>query len=352
MLFLIPSMWAADRYRERWLGVADRVAGTSAEALKFDWGEGVQLIGMMKAFERTAKPAYADYVEKFAAFHLKRDRADLLAVGAQRQNGFCGRWSPATAILYLYEARKNPAHMEFAMHVGEFIAATAERSKDGALGHWIGSHQLWVDTLYMACPLQTRLGVLQKKPEWIRDAGRQIVLYAKPLQDPEAGLFYHMWDWQTGERTPALWGRGNGWVLMSIADVLESLPKKDPLYGKLVTIAKEMMAGLKKTQDAEGMWHTVMDDAKSYPEASATAMFVYGALKLMRLGALDSSQREMILRGWKALNEQYIRDGVVEGVSAGTMPNRTNYYKDLPRGTQTWGTGAYLMAGSEADRLK
>jgi uncharacterized protein (TIGR00369 family) len=27
-----------------------------------------------------------------------------------------------------------------------------------------------------------------------------------------------MWDWQTGQLTPVLWGRGNGWVLMALAD--------------------------------------------------------------------------------------------------------------------------------------
>jgi hypothetical protein len=34
-----------------------------------------------------------------------------------------------------------------------------------------------------------------------------------------------------------------------------------------------------------------------------------------------------------------------------TSPLGGGHYRERARGTQTWGTGAYLMAGSEIDRL-
>jgi unsaturated rhamnogalacturonyl hydrolase len=96
------------------------------------------------------------------------------------------------------------------------------------------------------------------------------------------------------------------------------------------------------------MWHTVMDDTASYPESSATMMFAYGLLKLHRLGVLPASVKPMALKAWQVVNRRYVKDGVVTGVSFGTVPN--GKYKVLPVGTKSWGTGAYLMAGSEVDR--
>jgi unsaturated rhamnogalacturonyl hydrolase len=98
------------------------------------------------------------------------------------------------------------------------------------------------------------------------------------------------------------------------------------------------------------MWHTILDDPASYPESSATSMFCYGLLKLARLGVLPDSVRPMAERAWLVLNEKYVRDGVVTGVSAGTIPKDRNFYVKVPLGSQTWGTGAYLMAGSEIFR--
>jgi len=38
-------------------------------------------------------------------------------------------------------------------------------------------------------------------------------------------------------------------------------------------------------------------------------MFVYGLLKLERLGAFPFKVRPMALKAWKALNENYVKDG-------------------------------------------
>jgi len=96
---------------------------------------------------------------------------------------------------------------------------------------------------------------------------------------------------------PSLWARGNGWVLMSIADTMEHMGRK----------------------------HTILDDPASYEESSATAMFTYRLLKLVRLKVLPA---------------------------AGTGPGKGDNYKAIKLGSETWGTGAHLMAGSEMDCLK
>jgi unsaturated rhamnogalacturonyl hydrolase len=354
-LLLAVPLGAADSFHARWTSVADHLIQTPVESYPFDWGEGVQMIGLAKTFERTRDPRYADCMEKYAGLYAARDLNELLNAGAKAQGprpGYCGHWSPATAILYLYEARPNPQYLRLAEGVASFVRSGAERSDEGALGHWQGSHQLWVDTLYMACPLLAGLGKLQHHPEYIDDATGQLEMYARHLQDQKTGLFYHMWDWQTKEHTAGFWGRGNGWVLMSLADTLEAMNPGQKSYAALRQIAERLVAGLATTQDAEGMWHTVLDDPASYPEASATAMFTYGTLKLVRLKVVPPKYVPMARKAWKALNERYVKDGVVVGVSAGTGPQGIESYKGIAVGSETWGTGAYLMAGSEIDRLR
>lgn len=356
LLSIVPAavMPGADLFLSHWRSVAERLIRTPAESYKFNWGEGVQMIGLMKIHERSGDERYADYVERWAGIYLPRDIGELLNTGraaSGNRPGYCGHWSPATAILYLHQARGKPRHLELAEKVARFIRDGAERSPEGGLGHWQGSHQYWVDTLYMACPLLAALGKLQGNSACIDDAARQLIVYARHLQDSESGLFYHMWDWEEETRTSEPWGRGNGWVLMSLADTMEVIEEDHRYHGALEEISRKLAGGLGDTQDADGLWHTVLDDPDSYPESSATAMCSYGLLKLVRLGVLSDSYIPLAVEAWAAVNERFVSNGLITGVSAGTGPQGGDHYRARPLGSETWGTGAYLMAGSEIDRL-
>lgn len=337
-----------------WTRVADQLISTPVDSYPFNWGEGVQMMGLMRAAAVAGDPRYFDYVERWARIWESKNLATLLNAGpppyAFGRPGYCGFWSPASAILYLYGERRRPEHLQLARDVVQFIRTRAERSPEGGLGHWQGSHQLWVDTLYMACPLLARLGKLENRPELIEDAANQLIVHARHAQDARTGLFSHMWDWQTGTVSEGAWARGNGWVLMSLAETLETMDGTHPRYAELVALARKVAAAAESTQDADGMWHTVMDDRSTYAEASATAMFAYGLLKLARLKALPESAAVPALRAWRAVNQRYVADGRVVGVSAGTDPKGKDAYKQIRLGSQTWGTGAYLLAASEISR--
>ncbi len=344
---------AGQSHLQTWRVVGDRLLTTPPESYPWNWGEGVQAIGLMKLHERTGDARYADYVELWLSRFASEDLPRFLRDGggeAKVKPGYCGLWSPGTAAALLYESRRKAGHLRMAAQVAGYIEQQAERSPEYGLGHWQGSHQLWVDTLYMACPLLSTVGRLQQRPRLIEDAANQIVLYAQHLQDRRLGLFFHMWDWEAQQRTADLWGRGNGWVLMSIADTLEVMQKSDAHYASLSAIATRMARGLTEFQTADGLWRTVLDDGDSYPEVSASAMIAYGLLKLVRLGVLPADFRDPAQAAWKTINTQWVKDGVVTGVSAGTEPKSRGDYRAVPLGRQTWGTGAYLLAGSEVDR--
>ena len=62
----------------------------------------------------------------------------------------------------------------------------------------------------------------------------------------------------------------------------------------------------------------------------------------MRLIKLDDT--DMIQRGWTGLVSRVDTDGRVFGVSAGTGPADFDTYIKVKQGTETWGTGAFLLA--------
>jgi len=356
ILLSVACVLFAQPIRPAWTSVADHLIQTPIESYPFNWGEGVQMMGLMRAARAANDPRYAEYVEKWAQLYEAKDIETLLNIGPSAPNpsraGYCGHWSPGSAVLYLYQDRRKPEHLKLAHQVADFIRKDAERSPEGGLGHWQGSHQMWVDTLYMACPLLSGLGQMEKKAEYIDDAAHQIIVHTRHLQDEKTGLIYHMYDWQTGTHSEGFWGRGDGWVLMSLAETLEVMHRSNPKFDELAAIARRLVRGLQSTQDQDGLWHTVLDDPKSYPECSATAMFTYGTLKLIRLKVLPATYEGAALRAWRTINEKYVKDGVVTGVSAGTGPKGVDSYRTIPVGTETWGTGAYLLAASEVARVK
>lgn len=71
------------------------------------------------------------------------------------------------------------------------------------------------------------------------------------------------------------WGRGNGWVVFSMTELLEVLPEDHPKRNDLIEFLNTLCEGYLALQDDEGMWHQVLNDHESYPETSCTSMFIY-----------------------------------------------------------------------------
>jgi rhamnogalacturonyl hydrolase YesR len=352
LLLLLAVACAGQSPREKWISVADRLAGTPPESYDFNWGEGVQMVGLMQVFDRTGNARYADFVDRWAESHLPKGVERLLGNHPESgRKGYCGPWVSATALLYLHEARRSADHLRMASEVAAYVRAGATRSPEGAPGHWLGNYQLWVDTLAMTCPLLSRLSRIENKPAYLDDAINQLLVAARHMRNETTGLFHHMWDWQYDRRSPEQWGRGNGWVMLSLADTFEFLPRGHPRYKELRNLTETYARSLVRAQDQDGAWHTIINDQTTPAECSATTMISYGLLKLVRLGVIERRFRDAALRGWETVNTRWVKDGMVIGVSQGTGPYTRDKYLDREMGTFAWGTGSYLMAGAEAARL-
>ncbi|MFO7905872.1 MAG: glycoside hydrolase family 88/105 protein [Planctomycetota bacterium] len=320
--------------------VADAVLRDFPKPPRFNWGEGVMMTGMMRAHRLTGDARYLEFVRRFGDHHHQRGIQATL-----RKRGYCGHWGPGFPMLMLFEETGQERYLDLARQITDFMMNEAERTADGGLSHFNGKPQLWVDTLDMCCPVLSNLARLTDRPELQEEAIRQLEIFARHLQDPETGLFYHMWDEKSGKHTPEFWARGNGWVVMSYTEVLKNEAPDSASRRRLIEPFSRQLAGIAPLQDEEsGLWRTVLDAPETYLEGSASSMFLYGMAESRGRKLLDVPDSGTMRRAWKGLAETVEPNGRVGGVSAGTGPSGKDGYVGRKVGTYTWGTGALLLA--------
>jgi unsaturated rhamnogalacturonyl hydrolase len=322
--------------------VADRVLVDFPEPPPFNWGEGVLMAGMMRAGKVTGDVSYINFVKRWANHWLRTNIEPIL-----EHNGYCGHWGPGYPVVMLYRASGDDIYLSLANDIIQFMETQATRTTDGGLGHWHDNHQLWVDTLFMSCPVYAEMSEVMNRPEYFTEATRQLIVSANHLQDSRTGLFYHMYDEPKDQRTSSFWGRGNGWTAMAYISVLRHLKGDHPNYARVVSDFQRLAKGLISVQNPiTGLYHTILDNPQSYAETSASAMILYSLVEGQRIGLITIEDPEFVQRTWKGLATKVDSNGVVFDVSAGTGPTDHKTYGKIPLGTETWGTGAFLLAAS------
>lgn len=326
--------------------VSDAVLRDFPEPLPFNWGEGVLLAGMVRAYTFTRDERYRAFVEHWADhWQAQGIRALLAQSDYVPKQAYCGHWGPAFPLLSLFEITGKAGYRMLADEVLMFMSNHAERTRQGGLAHFAGAPQLWADTLYMACPVYARAARLEQRPDLLAEAQKQLLIFSEHLRDATTGLYYHMWDETTDTRTQELWARGNGWVAMSLVEVLRETPRTSEFFPQLSDLLARQLSALVACQDPQtGLWHTVLNAQDLYLETSASAMFLYALAEADRLALVPNPDRAAARRAWRGLLSRVDEDGRVFGVSGGTGPSDRDTYARIPTGTMTWGTGAFLLA--------
>nr|WP_161554954.1 glycoside hydrolase family 88 protein [Ereboglobus luteus] len=86
----------------------------------------------------------------------------------------------------------------------------------------------------MSVPFLVRYYQLTNERKYIDDAARQFIGFKKHLYIPRLRLMSHVYDFMRGKATGIPWGRGNGWVLFSLSELLAVLPEKHKLRPQLL----------------------------------------------------------------------------------------------------------------------
>ena len=265
----------------------------------------------------------------------------------------CG--SIGAAMIKTYLKNKNEAYLEIIHRVDEHVSKTQFRLDDGTLArHRPQYKSVWADDMYMSVPFLTNMGVLTGNNKYFDDGISQVLQMADRLYISEKELFDHGWNITSGEYDPRFyWGRANGWVLMSMAEVLENVPINYPGRDKVLHLYRSMVRSLANLQDGSGFWHNLLDKNDTYTETSCTAMFTYAVAKGINEGWVSHVYGPVAITGWNALQTRVLENGAVDGTCEGTTfaHDNTYYYHRGKSIYASHGYGPVLYAGAEIYRL-
>lgn len=234
--------------------------------------------------------------------------------------------------LELYMQTKEQRYLTLGKHIADKQWGPPEGPRVKAESHYYYNKgmtwqtRMWIDDMFMITAVQSQAYRATGDTAYINRAAREMVLYLDTLQK-ENGLFYHAPD------VPFFWGRGDGWMAVGMSELLRSLPKSNPNYARIMKGYKLMMTSLLKYQDADGMWHQLIDDPASWAETSCTGMFTFAFITGVKQGWLDKKLYAPAARkAWLKLITYINADGDITEVCEGTnKKNDRQYYIDRKR---------------------
>jgi unsaturated rhamnogalacturonyl hydrolase len=292
----------------------------------WEWTQGVGLFGLWKLFCYEKKEKYLDTLRNYY------DRQ--IAIGFPALN--VNTAAPYLTMSFLAEYTGEEKYLQPCAAAAREIMESLPRTKEGGFQHKtsdsVNEQELWDDTLYMTVLFLANMGRILQDERMKEEAEYQFLLHDKYLCDRATGLWYHGWSFKEKNNfAGAFWGRGNCWITMAIPEFLAIHDCSGPVERMLSNTLRAQIESLKKYQAPDGMWHTLVDDADSYVEASATCGFAYGILRAVKGGLADKSCVEMADRAASSILDYISEDGVVNQVSYGTPMGRVSrdFYKEI-----------------------
>ncbi len=317
--------------------VADWQTARIANLPSQDWTFATLYVGLLAASDTLKNPVYADAVKKVAEHYdwtlgPRESHADDQAIGQ--------------SYLKLYEEQPDP--IRIASLKKQFDKLRVTPDEPGKPVWW------WCDALFMAPPVWTGLAAATHDPRYLDYMDHEWHVTSDLLWDKEERLFFRdatYFDKREKTGHKIFWSRGNGWVMGGLAQVLERMPEKDPRRAFYVKRLQEMADSVAAFQSKDGLWRPGLLDPGDYPlpEVSGSAFFVYALSWGINHQVLDAKRfRPVVEKGWAGLVAHIYKDGRLGciqpiGAAPGAYTAGSSY---------VFGTGAFLLAGSEVSKMK
>ncbi len=251
----------------------------------------------------------------------------------------------------------------------------SRRTSNNGISHLKWSPELWDDTIYMIGMYLIGMYNATEDEKYLNELIEQIRAHKEKLIDEVWGLWVHGWDdnntftydfcsqtnWAdpVTRRSSEIWGRGNGWVIVTISELLNVLDRNHPEWNFVKNSLVEMIQHLPEQQDeATGHWYqlpTKKDDPNNYIESSCTAMFAYGMLNALQLGIVDDERYETaVTNAYYGLRKHSVFKETVAGneyysvrnVAQETCLGDADYYFNIPSGDGTsYAFAVFILLG-------
>jgi len=301
-----------------------------------DWARGAFYSGVMRAYKATADEDYL---------------AGTIAYGTSQQWKAGERYRHADdlakghSFLDAYSEKKDPDMLSgIKSRVDSLMAAPVAGRDDW----W------WCDALFMEPPVLVRLAQItgnEKYNDYLNDKWWDATEF---LFDKEETLYFRdkgFFNKKAPNGKKVFWSRGNGWVMGGLVQVLERLPKANAFYTRYVDLYKKMAAKLVTLQQPDGLWRASLLDPNEVPvmETSGSSFYTFALAWGINNKLLDNeTYKPAVLKAWKALTDNVTPEGKLTYVQQiGAKPESVKQSDN-----QEYGSGAFLMAGTEMMKLK
>lgn len=320
---------------------------------RFNYIQGVFLLGMQRCYQLCRKQEYLDYIKAWADYMIEEDGT------IRGQQALLDDFMPAVLLIGLYRSTGAEKY-KIALESTICRLKNWYRNRYGGFFHKeITPHQMWLDGLFMAGLLLTTYAEEFDQPEWLDEMYCQAMLMRKYIRDPKTNLYYHAWDAECVQEwadpktglSSEFWGRAMGWVAVALCDMLDHFPKTHPGRQDLIDMLSELLEAVARYQDAEkGLWYQVInrgDDPENWCETSCSSLFAYAFHKAVRLGYIAPKFAETAQKAYDGILRILRRDEtgiVIPEISVGTNVMDYAGYIARPRmENDNHGTGTFVL---------
>ncbi|MEO7975906.1 glycoside hydrolase family 88 protein [Flavobacterium sp.] len=287
----------------------------SNEKPKWDYKMGFLLFSFEKLYQKTNDAKYLNYIKQYADEFID-DSGNIAKYEVKEYN--IDYINPGKVLFNLYEITKEEKYRKALLQLRNQLENQPRTASGGFWHKQIYPNQMWIDGLYMAEPFYTQYTVTYENGKSLNDIARQFELAHDNMIDKTTGLIYQCWDeskeigWSNKETgtSPTIWGRGNGWYMMALIEVLDYFPKSHPKYKVLVKYLNEISKNIIRHADVSGLWYQVADKPAlkgNYLEPSASAMIIYAFAKGASKGYLSSKYKKSAQKSFISFTKQFVR---------------------------------------------
>lgn len=314
----------------------------------WEWPQGVGIFGLYKYYQISGKKEILDFLINWFDERLKE--------GILERN--VNTTAPMLTLTYLYEETKKTEYLVLIEDWVDWIMKDKKliRTGDECFQHMItgdpNDGEILIDTIFMTLLFLYRAGKILNREDCKAEANYQILNHIKYLLNKEEGLFYHGFNFNRNNNYgKVLWGRGNSWYTIAIMEIIQDVEIDESVKRYFLTVYANQVKALKHYSDLNtGLWHTVIDDESSYIEISASAAFLCGIMKGVRLGILPKDEYvEFVQKSLTHIVNYILEDGTVDQVSYGTpIGESKEFYKEIPCCPMTYGQALMILLLQEA----
>lgn len=366
LMLMVNAMFA-----QTWVDTLDRYAREEykpANKYKWTWVNAALLSVMVNRYDRgpaEEKPIYRNYVKTAMDHTYGKARG-------KTPNGVAS----GLGMAFLYRVTKEEKYLKKAEEIyAQYLKI--KRTPNGGVSHLRLFYELWDDTVFMIGEYLMQMYWATGDEKYLDEFMKQFRIHREMLQDTTTKLWVHGWDaddkghctfcsqnkWQNhpDRRSKEFWGRGNGWIVVTLSDALEIVPKDHPNWSEFAGYLTEMVTVLPALQDtATGHWYQLpyrKGEEGNYLESSCTAMFSYGILTAKKYNLVQGQQYvDAVVRAYKGLRQMSLvevpggyltTDNVCKGTCIG---DSDYYYNRKSQNGKAYAVGMFIQFGLAYER--